>query len=106
MVAAERAMARWAPPRSGGSACPAELATRDQGHVLSRFLYSVEALYILLSLRHATVEALQALQPLQPSTALYISTSLHLYILYIIYPSTSPLGMGSGRDRGGAGVGA
>eukprot|EP00966_Prymnesium_polylepis_P110397 2554423-Prymnesium_polylepis.1 len=32
-VAAERAMARWARPRSGGSACPAELATRDQGHV-------------------------------------------------------------------------
>ena len=71
-------MARWAHPRSGGSACPAELATRDQGHVLYRFLCSGEALSILRSLRHATVEALQPLQ-------LYISTALHPLHSTILY---------------------
>eukprot|EP00966_Prymnesium_polylepis_P019533 450469-Prymnesium_polylepis.1 len=46
--------------------------------VLCRFLYSVEALYIYLALRHATVETLQPLQPLQP-LQLYSSTPSTLY---------------------------
>eukprot|EP00966_Prymnesium_polylepis_P251168 5807318-Prymnesium_polylepis.1 len=44
--------------------------------VLYRFLYSVEALCIYLALRHATVEALQ---PLQPPLQLYSSTPSTLY---------------------------
>ena len=52
---------------------------------LYSFLYTSTTLYIYLSLRRAPCRGSTTLQPLQPST------TIQLYILYTLQPSTAPL---------------
>ena len=52
---------------------------------LYSFLYTSTTLYIYLSLRRAPCRGSTTLQPLQPST------TIQLYILYTLQPSTTPL---------------